>query len=111
MALSNDDIERIAQWREDNRPEPAIYFVRCGDFIKIGWSASWYKRIQNLKVGNPYPVETLLVIGRPEIFEKTMHAEFASLHHRGEWFRDDPRIRDYIEERKHECWHRAGRKK
>lgn len=38
-------------------------------------------------------------------------AEFASLHHRGEWFRDDPRIRAYIEARKEECWHRAGRRK
>lgn len=111
MTLSQDEIDRIDRWRQANRPEPAIYFVKCGDFIKIGWSASWYARIRRLKVDNPYPIETLLVIGRPEIFEKTMHAEFASLRHRGEWFKDDPRIRAYIEERKGECWHRAGRRK
>jgi hypothetical protein len=109
--LSADTMERIAQWREASRPEPAVYFVKCGEFIKIGWSESWYSRIQRMKVDNPDHIEVLLVIGRPKIFEKTMHRKFAELRHRGEWFRDHLDIREYVEERKHECWHRAGRRK
>lgn len=93
-----------------HRAEPAVYFIKCGEYIKIGWSVNWHSRIKNMEVGNPYPIEVLLVLGRPQIFEKTMHAKFHSLRHRGEWFKDDPRIRAYIEERKEECWYRAGRK-
>lgn len=111
MTLSADDMEQIARWREDNRPEPAVYFVKCGEFIKIGWSENWHSRIKRLNVDNPHSIEILLVLGRPKIFEKTMHRQFAEMRHRGEWFRDHPDIRAYIEERKKECWYRAGRRK
>jgi hypothetical protein len=109
--LSKVDLERIRQWREDNRPEPVIYFVECAGFIKIGWSTNWRSRLNNIQISNPLPIKVLLVIGRPEIFEKTMHRQFSKFRYRGEWFRDCQEIREYIESRKDECWHRAGRLK
>lgn len=101
--------EEIEIWCEENRPECAVYFVAVRGFIKIGWSENWRARVKHIQVNNPEEIEVLLVLGRPKIFEQTMHADFAAHRARGEWFHDCPEIRAYIESRKHECWHRAGR--
>lgn len=94
-----------------NRIESAVYFVAVRGFIKIGWTTDWKSRVSSLQVANPEPIEILLVIGRPQIFEKTMHREFAEHRAHGEWFKDHEDIRAYIEDRKEECWYRAGRRK
>ena len=93
------------------RIESAVYFVAVRGYIKIGWTTDWRGRLSNLRVSNPEPIEVLLILGRPQIFEKTMHRQFAEHRAHGEWFRDHPDIRAYIDERKDECWYRAGRRK
>lgn len=97
--------------KEDWRPrlEPAVYFIEVRGFIKIGWSVKWRSRISNIQTSNPEPIKVLLVLGRPQIFERTMHRKFAEHRASGEWFRDHPDIRAYIQSREDECWYRAGR--
>lgn len=70
-----------------------VYFIattdRPGDsqLVKIGWTSKWAsERMRSLQVACPDTLEVLAeVIGRPGD-ERTLHARFAVLHHRGEWF-------------------------
>lgn len=96
---------------DPNRRESAVYFVAVRGFIKIGWTENWVSRISTLQTANPEPLEILLILGRPMIFEKTMHRKFAAHKAVGEWFHDCPEIREYIENRQEECWYLAGRRK
>lgn len=93
------------------RKESFVYFVAVRGYIKIGWSQSWRGRIANMQTSNPEPIEVLLVLGRPKLFEKTMHQKFDVHRTSGEWFRDHPDIRAYIEGREGECWYRWGQRR
>jgi hypothetical protein len=105
--------EEIIERRRNQfeKREPAIYFVANQGFIKIGWTVNWPSRISNLQVSSPTPIEVLLILGRPKVYERTMHHQFKKYRVRGEWFQDSPEIREFIESRRHECWYRAGRRK
>jgi hypothetical protein len=93
----------------DRRKESVVYFVSVRGFIKIGWTTNWRRRFTELQIANPEPIEVLLIVGRPPVYEKTMHAKFAGFRAAGEWFRDVPDIRQHIEGLVGECWYRAGR--
>lgn len=80
-----------------------VYFIRSREFIKIGWSQNWERRLAGIQTHNPEQLEPLLVLSRPKIFEKTMHRQFAAHRHSREWFKDCPEIREYIAERESEC--------
>ena len=69
-----------------------LYFIRSGQYVKIGVSANPRGRIASIQTGNPDPIEVLGVVPGDRELEKELHREFAPLHHRGEWFRDDPAI-------------------
>lgn len=95
-----DGIKRleIAVQTYDRRPV-FIYFIelvgmRC---IKIGIAEDWRKRIQNLQTASPIRLKRLLVLDACVGIEPMMHRKFASLRMRGEWFRDDPSIREFIQ--------------
>lgn len=74
-----------------------IYFARVGDYVKIGQSRDYKKRIDNIKTASPFPVEILHVeMNKPE-FETAIHRKFAHLRHRGEWFHAHPDLLAYID--------------
>ena len=61
-----------------------VYFIRCGDYVKIGCSDNIERRIKGIETNNPYPVELLkidLTMG-----EKYWHDKFKDYHHRNEWY-------------------------
>jgi hypothetical protein len=70
-----------------------IYFVRCGNFVKIGYTTTPVKqRILGLMTGNPF---NLTVIGMcPGTFatERWLHKNMREFHHRMEWFRMEERF-------------------
>lgn len=109
FSSDDDDLLPPAASPTTREPETFVYFVASRGFIKIGLTTNWKSRLSSLQVANPDPLEVLLILGRPSIFEKTMHREFAKHHAKGEWFKDHQDIRDYIESRKDECWFRASR--
>jgi Meiotically Up-regulated Gene 113 (MUG113) protein len=83
-----------------------IYFIECGDFIKIGHSTRLGLRLSGIGVDNPHPV-VLLHEARGTIRdEKMLHEHFAHLRHRGEWFRRDAELLAFIEKLK--AAHRAA---
>lgn len=106
------DIERIHAHMNgglEKGPESVVYFIGVRGFIKIGWTADWRRRFANLQLANPEPLDILLIIGRPKVYEKTMHEAFAEHRASGEWFRDCQPIREHITRHIGECWYRSGR--
>jgi len=72
-----------------------IYFVQVGDTgpIKIGRTENLRRRFANLQIGNPAKLRVIGVI--PEEIE--LHCEFADIALRGEWFKADQRLLEFIE--------------
>lgn len=77
-----------------------IYFIECGEFIKIGFTYSLDQRIRAMQSSNPFDLKILHkmrgTIGR----EAEILAKFKDLRHRGEWFRKTPELLAFIEKLK-----------
>lgn len=86
------------------RPRPApkmpgyVYFIRAGEFVKIGYAGFVAGRMKELQTSNPLPLELLHKEPGNLVLEAKYHASFAALHVRGEWFRYEGEIRDYVED-------------
>lgn len=75
------------------RPE-FIYFIRAGEFVKIGRTRDVRRRIETLQIGNPHKLVLLgLVIGWQN--ETEYHDRFCRSHFRGEWFRFTKDIQEF----------------
>ena len=79
-----------------------VYFVRCEAFIKIGVSDDVRARFRALLSASPYELIPLGYIpGDPDgvdELEERLHIRFALLRHRGEWFRAEPDLLEFIAE-------------
>lgn len=70
---------------------PGVYFVQCGEFVKIGTAQHIANRVNSHQVSSPYPMTLLGSIVIPSLAvrrrtEKEWHERWAAAHHRGEWF-------------------------
>lgn len=75
------------------------YFVRCEgtNFIKIGQSNRVGKRLSNLQSDNPHPLELSLILPNVMGFrEEDMHYRFGGLRERGEWFRNEGSLQQFL---------------
>lgn len=88
--------------------ETFIYFVRAGEFVKIGQSTRWKERVEEIQIGSPYTIVPLLVLISAPSLERTLHNRFRHDHFRGEWFRLGDALRTYIKENLKNCV--AGKK-
>ena len=77
-----------------------VYFVRAGDFIKIGFSKKWRGRLSHLQTGSPLPLELLHAEPGDVAKEQALHRHFKHLHSQGEWFRAAADLLNYIEKLK-----------
>jgi Meiotically up-regulated gene 113 len=66
-----------------------LYFIACGEFMKIGRANNVEQRLSQLKAANPYPVTLINVMENEGYREKEFHKLFEKQHHSGEWFRLD----------------------
>lgn len=89
-------------FRAMKRPEfreqiAVVYYVQLGNLIKIGTTANINSRLGN------QPWDTLLLT-EPGWYEteKLRHQQFAGIKHRGEWFRAEQPLLDFIEKRRTE---------
>lgn len=112
-APTQDDLDRIsgacmrlyAEFRakidQERRVAPLgqIYFARCGDLVKIGYSTNFAQRLETLQVQCPQKIEVLLVIAGSLTEEKALHRRFAASRTTGEWFTLTDDIRTLIDER------------
>lgn len=79
-----------------------VYFVLSPgeEAIKIGVAVNPFDRIDKLQQGNPCELELFgCVCGhpRPRVLEADLHARFAHLRIRGEWFESAGDLLDYID--------------
>jgi hypothetical protein len=75
-----------------------VYFLRAGDFIKIGKATGSPKnRIASLQTGCPYPITLIGFIHGGISEEFALHRRFAADHAYGEWFHAKQSIIDFIE--------------
>lgn len=80
-----------------------IYFLRAGEFVKIGHSARWKNRMAGMQTGSPYTIVPLLVLVGKADMERKLHVRFRIDHFRGEWFHMGPAIRAFIKENLKDC--------
>ena len=96
----SDFVKRPEEWNP-KKIDPGfgprcVYFIQIGEFIKIGWTGSIAKRRGQIQSSIPYDVTLLHTILGDYELEEILHAQFQHLHHRGEWFRADTELIDYI---------------
>lgn len=81
---------RLQPKRPDDRTS-VVYFIRFGDRVKIGTTTNRRQRLASL----PYD-EVLAVTPGDVSHERALHARFRHLRVTGEWFQDDPEIRQFV---------------
>jgi Meiotically Up-regulated Gene 113 (MUG113) protein len=69
-----------------------VYFIACGEFVKIGQTQSPPNRVAALRTGTPYDLKLLKVVRASMRTERTFHATLREYHHRFEWFRLDQNL-------------------
>ena len=82
QSCSSKENGRIGLYAQ-SRHDP-VYFIRCGDYVKIGTSKNIQRRLKDLETGNPYPLELIYV--EDSLMEEEWHVLFKHRHHRGEWY-------------------------
>lgn len=76
--------------------EAIVYFIRCNQFVKIGFTTRLKSRLDGLQSGNPYPLQVIgYVPGGPEV-ELSIHQALAKNRNVGERFRLSKSVRQMI---------------
>ena len=86
------------------RPAPqrsnVVYFIRAGDFIKIGFtSKNVAARVRDFKTGCTLPTEILGTMPGGISDERQLHSRFAHLRSSGEWFHAKDELISFIKEK------------
>lgn len=79
------------------RGVPVVYFIRCGEFVKIGFASNVKSRIGGIKTSTPYEVELLRAVPGTVEDERAFHARFSAHHHTREWFRLEGALAEWLE--------------
>ncbi len=74
--------------KPETQPIGSVYLLKAGPFYKIGKSINFEKRLKQIKLQLPYPVEVVHTISTPEHskLEAYWHQRFRSKRTNGEWF-------------------------
>lgn len=81
------------------KKEGCIYFVETedGKFMKIGYSATLNRRMGQLEaVLRPTPIRLIGYLPGNRGTETWLHQRFAAHRERGEWFRNEPELREFV---------------
>ena len=74
-----------------------VYFAENGGYIKIGLSKDIAARISNLQTGSPLKITLLAYFEATEEDEKMLHRRYKHFRNRGEWFRKNKALMDFID--------------
>jgi hypothetical protein len=72
-----------------------VYFVGAPGMVKIGRSRNPHDRLVGLRSGIPLPLELLAVLPDGSQ-ERELHERFAHLRLKGEWFRREAELEEFI---------------
>ena len=74
-----------------------IYFIAQGDeYVKIGYGGDPESRLSQLQVGNPDELNIMVCFPGGQAEEDRLHSFFRSFRVRGEWFRLDDVLVEFI---------------
>jgi hypothetical protein len=79
-----------------------VYFITDNYAIKIGWSLTPAARMANLQTSHHRDLRMIGSITGVKRHEKMLHERFKHLHIRGEWYRNDGELHDFLEGMKDE---------
>ena len=74
-----------------------IYIVKQLNYVKIGYTSRFKKRIQELQVASPVKLEVIALIKGDKSDEKNYHDAFKHLSSNGEWFVYNDEIERFAE--------------
>ena len=75
-----------------------IYYILCGEMLKIGYSKDINRRMKTFKTGNPNELKLLLYHEGTTDTEWFLHKRFEQYRKQGtEWFEFSNKIRQYID--------------
>jgi len=74
----------------------SVYFLRAGERIKIGFATNVARRVRDIRAHLPDEPELVLTMYGSMGLERALHARFASLALRNEWFRLEAPITSFI---------------
>ncbi len=77
-----------------------VYFIRSGDYVKIGVAMNVARRFATLQVAHPEDLELLLEVPGGPVQEAALQKQFCRYRVRGEWFRLSDEIETWIEEQR-----------
>jgi hypothetical protein len=89
---------RAGRKRVTNDKPGFIYFVRCRDRVKIGFTQNVRRRMGQLRSDIPYEAELIGVMLGSLSVERDTHARFARSRASGEWFHCTREILDFVKE-------------
>ena len=99
--LLNDALRR---WLADrttfstkNLMQGKVYFALCDQAVKIGFAKEVSKRLAAIQVSQAQEVRLLGCIDGTQAMERDFHRRFKKHHIRGEWFRLEGRLAEFIE--------------
>jgi len=89
--LGFSTVEEAREWladlhRQDTNPDGEVYFLECGDFVKIGYSTDIAGRIETLQPGAPQKLKLIARMPGTMRTERALHEKFSHLRECGEWF-------------------------
>ena len=73
-----------------------VYFVRCQDRVKIGYSEDPVKRLSKINTDAPYPCDLVGYVSVDDFPERELHERFAGLRVHGEWFAPSPDLEAFV---------------
>jgi len=74
-----------------------VYFIRAGEANLDGFAENFKRRLGSLQTGQERLLQVLAVISAADIGELETHQRFAHLRIRGEWFRADKELLQFID--------------
>lgn len=91
---------RKAGWRDPgwNKHKSQVYFVRYADSdrVKIGVSEGINNRLSSLGGGTPEKITLMATVSGDRRAEARLHKKFARYRIKGEWFRLEGKLAEYI---------------
>lgn len=76
-----------------------VYFISAEDmpYVKIGTTKDLSGRLDGIQTSIPYDLSVLFTIDGGTNVERKTHAAFEEYRKRGEWFKVEGKLKDYIE--------------
>jgi hypothetical protein len=71
-----------------------IYFARCNEYVKVGFSTDCQARLSAISACSPYDVELVGLHEGTVADERRFHKLLAPYHHKREWFRWCSEVRE-----------------